>query len=138
MVPNKLGFNHYQFMRRIQTLTKTARAYTNIALIKYWGKKNKQYKLPYTNSLSLTLDRFYPYTLAELIDNDQDVISLNNEVLIDTKSQRIRNYLDTVRQMYSFDDHFQITTVNHVPTSAGFASSASGFAALAGAINETK
>ena len=125
-------------MRRIQTLTKTARAYTNIALNKYWGKKNKQYKLPYTNSLSLTLDRFYTDTLAEVIDNDQDIISLNDEVLTDAKSQRIRNYLDTVRQMYSFDDHFQITTVNHVPTSAGFASSASGFAALAGAINETK
>lgn len=125
-------------MRRMTTLSKTARAYTNIALIKYWGKKNQTLKLPYTNSLSLTLDRFYTDTKACVINNDQDIIYLNQTLLDQTQSQRIRNYLDTIRQMYSFNEHFQIDTVNHVPTSAGFASSASGFAALAAAINETK
>lgn len=125
-------------MRRILILTKTARAYTNIALIKYWGKKNKQLKLPFTNSLSLTLNLFYTDTRATVIGNNSDVIYLNEKLLDDKKSQRIRNYLDTVRDFYGFSDHFQIDTVNHVPTSAGFASSASGFAALAGAINETK
>lgn len=119
-------------------MTRTARAYTNIALIKYWGKKDQQLKLPFTNSLSLTLDRFYTDTKATIIDSDHDVIYLNEQLLDDTKNQRIVNYLNTVRQMYSFTEHFQIDSVNHVPTSAGFASSASGFAALAGAINETK
>jgi len=119
-------------------LTRTARAYTNIALIKYWGKKNKQLKLPYTNSLSLTLDRFYTDTKATIIDSDKDVVYLNNQLLDDTQNKRILNYLETIRNFYSFTDHFQIDTVNHVPTSAGFASSASGFAALAAAINETK
>lgn len=125
-------------MRRIQTLTRTARAFTNIALIKYWGKKNKQWKLPYTNSLSLTLDRFYTDTKLTIIDSDKDIVSLNHKILNDQENKRILNYLDTVRKLYSFEDHFQVDTVNHVPTSAGFASSASGFAALAGAINETK
>ena len=125
-------------MRRTQTLTRTARAYTNIALIKYWGKKNKQLKLPYTNSLSLTLDRFYTDTKATIIDSDKDVVYLNNQLLDDTQNKRILNYLETVRNFYSFTEHFQIDSVNHVPTSAGFASSASGFAALAAAINETK
>ncbi|ALB28919.1 diphosphomevalonate decarboxylase [Companilactobacillus heilongjiangensis] len=119
-------------------MTRTARAYTNIALIKYWGKKNKQLKLPYTNSLSLTLDRFYTDTKATIIDSDKDVVYLNNQLLDDTQNKRILNYLETIRNFYSFTDHFQIDTVNHVPTSAGFASSASGFAALAAAINETK
>lgn len=119
-------------------MTRTARAYTNIALIKYWGKKNKQLKLPYTNSLSLTLDRFYTDTKATIIDSDKDVVYLNNQLLDDTKNKRILNYLETVRNFYSFTEHFQIDSVNHVPTSAGFASSASGFAALAAAINETK
>jgi len=119
-------------------LTRTARAYTNIALIKYWGKKNKQLKLPYTNSLSLTLDRFYTDTKATIIDSDKDVVYLNNQLLDDTQNKRILNYLETVRNFYSFTEHFQIDSVNHVPTSAGFASSASGFAALAAAINETK
>ncbi len=125
-------------MGRTQTLTRTARAYTNIALIKYWGKKNKQLKLPYTNSLSLTLDRFYTDTKATIIDSDKDVVYLNNQLLDDTQNKRILNYLETVRNFYSFTEHFQIDSVNHVPTSAGFASSASGFAALAAAINETK
>ncbi len=34
----------------------TALAHTNIALIKYWGKKNADLIIPYTGSLSLTLD----------------------------------------------------------------------------------
>ena len=39
-----------------------ARAYTNIALIKYWGKENETLILPMNNSLSLTLDAFYTET----------------------------------------------------------------------------
>ncbi|WP_119326274.1 diphosphomevalonate decarboxylase [Companilactobacillus musae] len=119
-------------------MTRTARAYTNIALIKYWGKKNKQLKLPFTNSLSLTLDRFYTDTKATIINNDEDIVYLNGQLLNTTQNKRILKYLDTVRQFYSFNDHFQIDSINHVPTSAGFASSASGFAALAASINETK
>ena len=118
-------------------MTRTARAYTNIALIKYWGKKDKQLKLPYTNSLSLTLDRFYTDTKADIIDGEKDVVYLNHQLLDEQQNKRILNYLDVVRKLYSFDEHFQIDSVNHVPTSAGFASSASGFAALAAAINET-
>ncbi len=45
-----------------------ARAYTNIALIKYWGKKNEALILPMNNSLSLTLDAFY--TETEVIFSD--------------------------------------------------------------------
>ncbi|WP_125763869.1 diphosphomevalonate decarboxylase [Companilactobacillus hulinensis] len=118
-------------------MTKTARAYTNIALIKYWGKKDKQLKLPYTNSLSLTLDRFYTDTKSEITDSNQDEIHLNGKFLNDQQSMRIRNYLDVVRKNYNFSEHLSINSVNHVPTSAGFASSASGFAALAASINQT-
>lgn len=118
-------------------MTKTTRAYTNIALIKYWGKKNKQLKLPVTSSLSLTLDKFYTDTKSEIIDNDTDQIYLDHTLLDDNKSQRIRNYLNTIRTMYDFSEHFKIDSVNHVPISAGFASSASGFAALAGSVAQT-
>lgn len=37
----------------------TARAHTNIALVKYWGKADPNLMLPQTSSLSLTLDQFY-------------------------------------------------------------------------------
>lgn len=124
-------------MRRKLTLTKTARAFTNIALIKYWGKKNKQLKLPFTNSLSLTLDKFYTDTSSEIIESKKDIIYLNNTLLDDDQNKRILKYLDDTRKYYGFSEHFKIHSINHVPTSAGFASSASGFAALAASINQT-
>ncbi|SUM31753.1 mevalonate diphosphate decarboxylase [Staphylococcus gallinarum] len=39
-----------------------ARAHTNIALIKYWGKADEALIIPMNNSLSVTLDRFYTET----------------------------------------------------------------------------
>ena len=43
-------------------MTTTARAHTNIALVKYWGKRDAALMLPQTDSLSLTLDEFYTTT----------------------------------------------------------------------------
>lgn len=119
------------------TLTKTARAYTNIALIKYWGKKDPALKLPYTNSLSLTLDKYYTDTTSQIISESKDIISLDGEILDDKSSQRIRNYLDVVREKFDRQEHLQVVSTNHVPMAAGFASSASGFAALAASIDQT-
>ena len=39
-------------------LSVTARAGTNIALVKYWGKRDPSLNLPATGSLSLTLANF--------------------------------------------------------------------------------
>ena len=39
-----------------------ARAHTNIALVKYWGKRDSELMLPQTDSLSLTLNEFYADT----------------------------------------------------------------------------
>ena len=36
----------------------TAKAHTNIALVKYWGKKDQELIIPQTDSLSLTLNEF--------------------------------------------------------------------------------
>ena len=46
-------------------MKKTARAHTNIALIKYWGKANQALKTPLMSSLSMTLDAFYTDTTFE-------------------------------------------------------------------------
>ena len=43
-------------------MTTYARAHTNIALIKYWGKANRKLMLPATSSISLTLNDFYTDT----------------------------------------------------------------------------
>ena len=55
-----------------------ARAYTNIALIKYWGKQDETFILPMNNSLSLTLDAFYTETtVAFSPDFTQDRFTLD-------------------------------------------------------------
>ena len=43
----------------------TARAHTNIALVKYWGKADEELIIPQNNSLSLTLDHFYTDTTVQ-------------------------------------------------------------------------
>ncbi|MCH4123404.1 MAG: diphosphomevalonate decarboxylase [Levilactobacillus sp.] len=112
----------------------TARAHTNIALVKYWGKADTDLIIPQTSSLSLTLDQFYTdTTVAFDADFTADTVILNDHRLSRDASQKVRHFLDLVRQMSGETRFATVTSTNHVPTAAGLASSASAFAALAGA-----
>jgi len=112
----------------------TARAHTNIALVKYWGKADTKLMLPQTSSLSLTLDQFYTdTTVAFVSDLTADEVVLNGQLLTPTASQKVRHVLDLVRQQSGVTQFARVNSTNHVPTAAGLASSASAFAALAGA-----
>ncbi|QKY71006.1 diphosphomevalonate decarboxylase [Lentibacillus sp. CBA3610] len=113
----------------------TAKAHTNIALIKYWGKRDESLILPMNNSLSLTLDGFYTTTTVEFQDSLMSDRFYLNDRLIDGKEYaRVTAFLDRIREAAGRPDAFaEIHSTNHVPTAAGFASSASGFAALAAA-----
>lgn len=114
----------------------TARAHTNIALIKYWGKKDDQLKLPCNSSLSMTLDAFYTETKLTILDADQpNRFYLNGQEQSLKASQRVVNYLRVLQERFNFSGNFLIESTNHVPTSAGLASSASAFAALAASFN---
>lgn len=113
----------------MQPLQATARAHTNIALIKYWGKKDQDLILPMNNSLSLTLDKFYTDTSVEYLSSlHEDQLFLNGEQKIDPK---ISTFMDHVRRTTGLASYAQIKSTNHVPTAAGLASSASAYAALA-------
>ncbi|HEX7057568.1 MAG TPA: diphosphomevalonate decarboxylase [Bacilli bacterium] len=112
----------------------TARAHTNIALVKYWGKRDDALVLPCNNSISLTLDAFYTTTSVEFCDHLNDDVILLNGLIVDEREQhKISRFLDIVRSAAGTSVHAVVKSVNHVPTAAGFASSASGFAALAAA-----
>ncbi len=113
----------------------TAKAHTNIALIKYWGKRDESLILPMNNSLSLTLDGFYTETTVEFHDDwTEDVFYLNDEAVSGGERNRVVSFLDRIRKKAGKEGTYaEIHSVNHVPTAAGFASSASGFAALAAA-----
>src|SRR5690625_1580334 len=116
----------------------TAKAHTNIALIKYWGKKNEQLILPTNNSLSITLDGFYTETTVQFKESlTEDIFLLNEEKISGIPYEQVTAYLDLFRDYVGKPSLFaEVISTNHVPTAAGFASSASGFAALAAATSK--
>ncbi len=114
-----------------------AKAHSNIALIKYWGKKDDKLKLPMNSSLSMTLDCFYTITEVEFNpDLEEDVFYLNNILQDEKATDKVKTFVDLFRQEAGTEDRVLIKSTNYLPTAAGLASSASGYAALAGALNE--
>lgn len=113
-------------------MTKTVRAHTNIALIKYWGKKDKELKIPHNSSLSLTLDQFYTDTRVEYDGSlSEDVLILDDVVVEGKEKDRVVWYMNELRKRYPLPGFARIYSRNFVPKAAGLASSASAFAALA-------
>ena len=112
----------------------TAKAHTNIALIKYWGKRDETLFLPMNGSLSLTLDRFYTTTTVTFqADLAADTLVLDGALVDEAGRRKVSAFLDKVRTLAGTSLYAQVNSVNQVPTAAGLASSASGFAALAAA-----
>lgn len=107
----------------------------NIALCKYWGKRNESLNLPVTSSLSISLAQLGTQTEIVLADREDTVVLNDNIVKKDTSFyQQIVAFLDLFRA--DNDSYFTVVTTNNIPTAAGLASSASGFAALVLALNE--
>ncbi|MFW0902796.1 diphosphomevalonate decarboxylase [Gardnerella sp. Marseille-QA0894] len=113
-----------------------AKANVNIALIKYWGKRDERLILPYTSSLSLTLSDLYATTSVHFDESlTSDCVTLDEVELPMDDSTRLRvvAMLDLVREKAGISTKAKVVSHNHVPIAAGLASSASGSAALAAA-----
>jgi diphosphomevalonate decarboxylase len=108
----------------------TARAGTNIALVKYWGKRDGALNLPATGSLSLTLDGLGSTTRVRFGGEDDRVL-VSGAPAEPAFASRVTRFLDLVRARAGLRAPAEVETANTVPTAAGLASSASGFAALA-------
>ena len=111
----------------------TAKVYVpaNIALVKYWGKRDEALNLPVTGSLSISLGPLGSHVELARGAGATDQIWLNGKQLSADSSfaRRASAFLDLFRPGPDFV--FELKARNTVPTAAGFASSASGFAALA-------
>ncbi len=110
-----------------------ARARANIALVKYWGKANRQLNTPAVGSISITLDALWSETEVRF-----DAALLADELELDGKVSpgqvaRVGTFLDLLRGMAGVTERARVVSHNNFPTGAGLASSASGFAALAAA-----
>ena len=112
-----------------------ARAHTNIALIKYWGKRDKDLFLPMNSSLSLTLDAFYTDTKVTFDESlTEDSFLLNGKEQPEKEIAKISHFLDLFCEYIGKRPFARVESLNFVPTAAGLASSASAFAALALAV----
>ena len=109
----------------------TAIAHPNIALCKYWGKRDRALNLPTNGSLSLTLAPFLTTTTVRW-GVEADSVALNGAPAEANEARKVLAVLDLLapgRPAVAID------TSNNFPTAAGLASSASGFAALVVAAN---
>lgn len=110
----------------------TARACANIALVKYWGKRDALLNLPAAGSLSLTLAALVTETTVQFDETlADDEITLGGAPASAADARRIITFLDLVRAQAGIPIHARVASSNDFPTASGLASSASGFAALA-------
>ncbi len=105
----------------------TAVAHPNIALVKYWGKRDLALNLPATSSLSVTLDQFLTRTTVTW-GVDQDEVVLDGAQAQGAVAQRVLDFLDLVA---SDRPPCRVISGSNFPVAAGLASSSSAFAALA-------
>jgi diphosphomevalonate decarboxylase len=110
-----------------------AEARSNIALVKYWGKRETARNLPAAGSLSLTLDGLTTRTEVEWEAGDatDDVLVLGCELATGAPLERVSRFLDLVRARAGLRARARVASENRFPTASGLASSASAFAALA-------
>ncbi|KAK5110124.1 hypothetical protein LTR62_006258 [Meristemomyces frigidus] len=120
----------------------------NIAVIKYWGKRDTKLNLPTNSSLSVTLsqDDLRTHTTATCSSSYQhDSLTLNgsDQDISGARTQACLRELRALRQEVEAQDSnapklselpLKIVSENNFPTAAGLASSAAGFAALVRAI----
>lgn len=107
-----------------------ARAPVNIALVKYWGKRDTALNLPAVGSLSVTLDGLWTETQVQFEPRLRaDRFSLDGRTQA-TQLDRVSAVLDLLRSRAEVSWRASVESHNNFPTGAGLASSASGFAAL--------
>ena len=128
---NKNIFGEGEIMKSV-----TVQTHANVSLNKYWGKRCEELFLPTKSSLTVSLAELKTRTTLSFHDGDCDEIIINWKVVKEESRRRIVSYLNLFRKQFGIDRFFTVETENLFPTAAGLASSSSGFAALALALNE--
>lgn len=111
------------------------RSPSNIAFVKYWGKKG--FQIPANPSLSMTLAKSFTETCVTCFPSGKPgEISFEfsfEDQANQSFAKKIERYLENLSSEFSFIKqlHFQINSKNTFPHSSGIASSASAMSALA-------
>jgi diphosphomevalonate decarboxylase len=109
---------------------------SNIALVKYWGKKDKQ--VPCNSSISMTLSNSKTITALSWNLKKQKKKAISLKLVFEGQSnpkfsKKLESFLESLASDYPFifDFNFTIETGNTFPHSAGIASSASSMSSIA-------
>jgi diphosphomevalonate decarboxylase len=137
-----------------RAVSATFTAPTNIAVIKYWGKRDSKYNLPINSSVSVTLDQDDLCAMTTIIaspDFDKDRLWLNGVEEDVASNKRVVKVLAEARKRSQdrVDDSgvavsgselaawpVRIVSRNTFPTAAGLASSAAGYACMVATLSE--
>ena len=117
----------------MSTYTTAWKSPSNIALVKYWGKKPNEVQIPSNASVSFTLNNCA--TTTTLTYEEQSTLEV--KVLLEGKEEpsfvpKIEQFLKRIAHIFPFVNtgKYIIDTSNSFPHSSGIASSASGMSAL--------
>ncbi len=108
----------------------TAVAPSNIAFIKYWGKKDEKLRLPENGSLSMCLSNLLTTTTVEFDKKYKKDEIIYNGIQEPSVGNRAIKHLDRIRNLAKSGLKAKVVTKNNFPLGVGLSSSASGFAAL--------
>ncbi|CAL7959667.1 diphosphomevalonate decarboxylase [Gammaproteobacteria bacterium] len=123
--------NHGQF---VNSAGGCAWAPSNVALCKYWGKRDIELNLPVTSSLSISLGNKGAFTKVKQEGEVDNYIVNGIPISLTSKfAKRLQSFLNLFRP---HGTHYSVSVDTNVPIAAGFASSACGFAALVQALNQ--
>jgi diphosphomevalonate decarboxylase len=109
----------------------TARANVNVALIKYWGKRDPALNLPATGSISLTIDGLGVEATCGFGAEPEDSCTIDGHPGPSDDAARVIRFIDIVRSEAHIDAPARVVTTSTVPKGVGLASSAAAFASLA-------
>ncbi len=108
----------------------TAIAPANVGLIKYWGRKNEEFRLAENGSISVNLSNLITTTSVEFSDEQKiDEVTING-VRMGYEISRVIKHIDRIRKLAKIETRVKVVSQNNFPTSTGLSSSSSGFAAL--------
>jgi diphosphomevalonate decarboxylase len=104
----------------------------NNALIKYWGKRDEMLFLPTNGSVSVCMDDSLTTRTTVVFSDDftTDELWLDGTKVGEKEAAELSRVLDLLRAKAKTRTRAKVASENNFPTAAGFASSASGLAAL--------
>lgn len=110
---------------------------SNIALCKYWGKRNLELNLPITSSLSVSLNNKGAHAIISSSPNFKHELIINNG-LLNSKSVYAKPLLSFLEEFAKFLNikAFSLKLVFNIPIATGLASSACCYAAIVRAMSD--